>query len=267
MAMTTSSQLTLPKPHQLVILGGDSPWTWALANKLRQRFGEIPIILEEKEPTRLFLKRRLRRLGVVTVVGQLGFAIAAKALRPLCRRQENEIVRSEGLDTKPTSVGVVRVDSANNPDTIGILNALCPQIVIVSQTRILAQRVLVDVPALFINVHTGVTPHYRGLHGAYWALARDDAGHCGITVHVVDTGIDTGPVIAQAVIKPAPSDSYFTYHWAQLAAGLPLLIRAIEDALAGQLATIPSIPGTQSGLFYHPTLWEYVWNGLRRGVW
>ena len=120
---------------------------------------------------------------------------------------------------------------------------------------------------MFINIHTGITPKYRGMHGAYWALAYGDAENCGVTVHVVDAGIDTGPIIAQARVKPTRSYSYFTYHWAQLAAALPLAIKAIEDALSGTLATHPTDYKSGSQLFYHPTLWTYVWIGIRRGVW
>jgi methionyl-tRNA formyltransferase len=161
----------------------------------------------------------------------------------------------------------MRVPSANDAQTIKLLAQIAPKVVVVSQTRILARRVLSGVPATFINVHTGITPKYRGMHGAYWALATGDDTNCGVTVHVVDAGIDTGPVIAQARITPSQTDSYFTYHWAQLAAGLPLLVRAVEDALAGRLAT--SLPQTEvdSRLFYHPTLWGYLWVGLQRGVW
>ena len=265
--MSTTDSLTGLTQSPVVILAGDTPWTWALARKLRERFGEIPIVVEEKESTGQFLARRVRRLGIVTVLGQIAFGITARLIRPLYRRQENEILSREGLVPAPISDRIIKVASANDPKTVELLNQLRPRIVIVSQTRILARRVLTDVPAVFINVHTGITPNYRGLHGAYWALAVGDESNCGVTVHVVDAGIDTGPVIARAIIRPSEFDSYFTYHWAQLAAGLPLLIRAVEDALAGRLATIPSVAATNSRLFYHPTLWEYLWNGLRRGVW
>jgi folate-dependent phosphoribosylglycinamide formyltransferase PurN len=251
--------------HDIAILGGETPWTWALANGLRSRFGDVPIILEDKEPTGHFLRRRIGRLGVLTVAGQICLGLAARALRPFSRQCERAL--GEGLDPTPVRSGVMRVPSANDAQTIELLARLAPKVVVVSQSRILARRVLSAVPATFINVHTGITPKYRGMHGAYWARATGDDENCGVTVHIVDAGIDTGPVIAQARITPSPTDSYFTYHWAQLAAGLPLLVRAIEDALAGRLAT--GLPQTEadSRLFYHPTLWGYLWVGLRRGVW
>ncbi len=163
--------------------------------------------------------------------------------------------------------GVVSISSVNDDRTIEILQSMAPKVVVVSQTAILSRRVLDCIPAIFLNIHTGITPQYRGLHGAYWALVNDDAENCGVTVHVVDAGVDTGPVIAQARISPSPADSYFTYHWLQLAAALPLLICAVQAALAGRLATIEPKRGVSSRQYYHPTLWGYLWTGLRRGVW
>jgi folate-dependent phosphoribosylglycinamide formyltransferase PurN len=254
-------------PHDIAILGGETPWTWALAHALRARFGAVPLILEDKEPTLFFLRRRMRRLGVVTVAGQVGLGLAARALRPLLRRQERAVLERLGLDPTPSDDGIVRVASANAPETIEALNRIGARIVVVSQTRILAPALLRQVATTFINVHTGITPRYRGMHGAYWALARGDPANCGVTVHLVDAGIDTGPIIAQARIQPSPADSYFTYHWPQLAAALPLLIQAIEDARAGRLTTIPPETERSARLFYHPTLWGYVGTGLRCGVW
>lgn len=251
----------------IVILAGDSPWTWALANALRHRFGDLPVIVEDKEPAALFIRRRIRRLGLLTVIGQVAFGLDAKAARPLLRRRERNVLTRVSLDRTPISFGLIHVPSANDLQTVEVLKRLHPKVIVVSQTRILARSLLTSIPAIFINVHTGITPRYRGHHGAYWALVNNDASNCGVTVHIVDAGIDTGPTIAQARIMPSPSDNYFTYHWAQLAVGLPLLIQAVEDALSGQLATSqPKMEGA-SILFSNPTLWGYIWTGLSRGVW
>jgi phosphoribosylglycinamide formyltransferase-1 len=254
-------------PRNIVILGGETLWTYALANSLRRRFGDIPVIIEDKEPIQIFLRRRIRRLGLLEVTGQIGLGVFAKLLRPFIRRRECTILARNGLDATPIHSGIIRVPSANDLSTTSVLNELRPKVVVVSQTRILSPRVLESVPAIFINIHTGMTPQYRGMHGAYWALMHDDAEHCGVTVHLVDPGIDTGPIIAQARIEPSPSDSYFTYHWTQLAVALPLVIRAIEDALEGKLSASPAGAEVKSELFYHPTLWAYLWGGFRRGVW
>lgn len=253
--------------HDIVMLAGESPWTWALANALGSYFGHAPIILEKRQAVGRFWLRRVRGLGLVRVTGQIAFGLFAKVLRLRYRRRQKAILIHEKLDVAPHGAGIVLVPSVNDNRTIELLQELAPKVVVVSQTRILSRRVLEHIPAVFLNVHTGITPQYRGLHGAYWALANGDRANCGVTVHVVDSGVDTGPVVAQARINPSPADSYFTYHWLQLAAALPLLIRAVQDALADQLVTSKTVGAASSCQYYHPTLWGYVWTGWRRRVW
>ena len=107
-------------------------------------------------------------------------------------------------------------------------------VVVVNGTRIIARRVLEASDAVFINTHCGITPEYRGVHGGYWALYRSDPENCGVTVHLVDPGIDTGGILAQQRIEPGPHDNFVTYPYLQLAAGLPLLVEAVGSALEGR---------------------------------
>ena len=87
----------------------------------------------------------------------------------------------------------------------------------------------------------------------------------GVTVHLVDTGIDTGAILYQERIMPEKRDNFSTYPYLQLAAGLPLLARGGADALSGRLAPIEiDLP---SKLWSHPTLWSYLAAGLGRGAW
>ena len=62
-----------------------------------------------------------------------------------------------------------------------------------------------------------------------------------------------------------PGDTIATYPLTQAAFSRDICIRAISDALAGKLNPVdPGLPSVQR---YHPTIWRYVWTGLRRGVW
>jgi methionyl-tRNA formyltransferase len=116
-----------------------------------------------------------------------------------------------------------------------------------------------------INYHAGITPKYRGQQPAYWALTQDDAENAGITVHLVDTGVDTGSILYQEKSNFAPQDNITTYQQFQMGHAVPLMIKAINDALQNKLAPKPTASGT--GHWFPPTIWQYVYNGLRKGVW
>lgn len=61
----------------------------------------------------------------------------------------------------------------------------------------------------FINFHYGLLPPCRGPHPILWHLLNNDA-EAGVTVHKVDEGIDTGPVILQEKIPIEHNDTYGT---------------------------------------------------------
>lgn len=248
----------------VVLLAGDGDSTWVVCNALRERFPISAVIVEQAPPAIGILRRRALRLGWPTVVGQVAFVLFARLTRRFSKARRDEILREHGLSRTRSTAAVRRVESANSNAVIEMLRSLDPQVVVVNGTRILSEEVLACIEAPFINVHAGITPMYRGVHGCYWALASRDPSHAGVTVHLVDSGVDTGGVIAQAIVLPSRDDSYHTYPLLQLAAGIPLLEQAIRDALAGQLRTV-EVDG-ESRLYYHPTIWRYATNRLRLGV-
>ncbi|MFC4032871.1 phosphoribosylglycinamide formyltransferase [Streptomyces polygonati] len=63
----------------------------------------------------------------------------------------------------------------------------------------------------FINTHPALLPSFPGAHGVRDALAYG-AKVTGCTVHFVDDGVDTGPVIAQGVVEVRPDDTEEALH-------------------------------------------------------
>jgi phosphoribosylglycinamide formyltransferase-1 len=57
-----------------------------------------------------------------------------------------------------------------------------------------------------VNVHPALLPSFPGLHAQRQAVEHG-ARFSGCTVHFVDTGTDTGPIIAQAVVPVLPGDT------------------------------------------------------------
>jgi methionyl-tRNA formyltransferase len=251
----------------IVLLGRRDRPTAILYNSLRAEFLVAKVIVEEGEPKLKFLKRRIKRLGLARVAGQVAFrTMVVPWLESTSRRRVLEIVQQFALDPSPIPpMELIGVKSVNSKECIEALGVLQPDVIVVSGTRIISGKVLACVPAVFINIHAGITPLYRGSHGAYWALVERDRGSCGVTVHQVDTGVDTGPILGQAQITPNQGDNFVTYGLLQQAAGLPLLKKAIRDVCEHRLAPVMASSGT-SRLWTHPTLSEYIYHRLKSGV-
>ena len=252
---------------RIVLLAGRRESTNVVYHALADEFDIARVIIEEPVARVPFLKRRAKNVGLAKVIGQVLFrAIVPPLLRAISRRRRREIMQEYGLNDAPIPPEkVTHVASVNADETIALLKALDPAVVVINGTRIIASKVLTAIPARFLNTHAGITPLYRGVHGAYWALTEGDRAHAGVTVHFVDPGIDTGGILEQGRIEPTARDNFATYPLLQLGVGLPLLRKAIRDVLEGRAEVKPAPEGA-SRLWVHPTLWEYVVGRVRRGV-
>jgi phosphoribosylglycinamide formyltransferase-1 len=71
--------------------------------------------------------------------------------------------------------------------------------------RLVGAAFLDAFPGKVINIHPSLLPAFPGLHGARQALAHG-AKITGCTVHFVDAGLDSGPIIVQAAVPVLPTD-------------------------------------------------------------
>jgi phosphoribosylglycinamide formyltransferase 1 len=138
---------------------------------------------------------------------------------------------------------------------------------VVNGTRILSGDTLAVARAPFLNMHAGITPAYRGVHGGYWARVQGHRDRVGTTVHLIDEGIDTGGVLGQVLFTPGPVDTLWTCTYLHTAAGVPAMMEAIKAVLAGKPEPVKRPEGAKSRLWHHPTLWGYLIAGVRKGVW
>jgi phosphoribosylglycinamide formyltransferase-1 len=257
--------------RSVLLLGDRGLPTRAVSHALARGLGDDVTVraLLETSPSRLTLaRRRARRLGWPTVAGHVAFMTA---VMPVLRRQGRdrvaEIARSEGFDFSPIARGTY-IDSVNDTRTLELIEAAAPDLVVVHGTRIIAERILRGIDAPVVNMHAGITPRYRGVHGGYWAFADGRPELAGTTVHLVDVGIDTGGILRQATFSRDQRDTIATYPYLHLACGLPLLVEVAAALLAGEPPTIrPSLAGAEeSQLRWHPTAWGYLATRLRSGV-
>jgi phosphoribosylglycinamide formyltransferase-1 len=78
-------------------------------------------------------------------------------------------------------------------------------VVLAGFMRILAPEFLGRFPARVVNTHPALLPSFPGAHAVADALAYG-VKLAGVTVHLVDEGVDTGPVVAQAAVPVLDGD-------------------------------------------------------------
>lgn len=255
---------------KIVMLAGEGEYPLLVYNYLTDKGLKVQnLIIEKPISKKIFLRRRIKSIGLLSVIGQILHRIFIVTwLRRTSKARIQEIKEQLNLNSElpkdPSKV--IQVSSVNSNECLAHLRSINPKVVVVADTRIISERILKAIPGKFINIHAGITPKYRGFHGGYWALAKNDPENCGITIHLVDKGVDTGGILYQDRIAVTSRDNYYTYPYLQLLKGLPILNQAVKDVLLNKAKIKEDPPNINSKLYYHPTIWTYLANRIIKKV-
>lgn len=118
---------------------------------------------------------------------------------------------------------------------LSLLNELDPDLIVLAgYMRILPHKIVEAFRWRIINVHPSLLPAFPGLHAQKQAL---DYGVkvSGCTVHFVDEGVDTGPVILQQAVRVKDDDDVQALSERILAWEHRLIVRAAKLVLSGQV--------------------------------
>ncbi len=149
------------------------------------------LVLEE-----LLKKEENNILGVVTKVDRP--AGRGRKLRPSPVKKKAE---EEGLT-------IWQPERVNAPEFLDILRCVSPEVIIVAAYGQILRRDLLSIPPRgAINVHASLLPSFRGPDPIRWALLRGEK-ETGVTIMLMDEGIDTGPVLAQKKVAIERDDNY-----------------------------------------------------------
>lgn len=102
-------------------------------------------------------------------------------------------------------------------------------VVLAGFMRILSPEFLARFPQRVINTHPALLPAFPGAHGVRDALAYG-VKMTGCTVHVVDDGVDTGPIVAQAAVPVLDDDDEAALHERIKVAERSLLVETVGRA-------------------------------------
>ena len=250
---------------KIVFLASDCESSRWVYHALSQDFEFAALIIEEPVSRKALFSARLKKIGFFKVAGQVLFSVlVVPFLKRSSRNRKAEIMAAYGLQAAAFDTGSIhRVPSVNDDSVKVILAEIQPDIVVVNGTRIISRKILGSTNALFVNMHAGITPWYRGSHGGYWALYNQDAPNFRTTIHLIDAGIDTGAVLKQAFIQPGKKDNFATFPVLQTAIG----IQALKDVLTSMLNDSYEIKKhSEKGKMYHqPTIWQYFLGGKKSG--
>ena len=108
-------------------------------------------------------------------------------------------------------------------------------IVLAGFMRILPASFVSAVAPKMINTHPSLLPLFPGAHGVHDAMVAG-ATETGVTIHIVDEGVDTGPHLAQAKVAILPEDSEASLHERIKVVERELLVQVVRDIAENKIS-------------------------------
>ncbi|PCI11974.1 MAG: formyl transferase [Flavobacteriaceae bacterium] len=250
---------------RVVLFSGRGDSSDAVFAYLKEHHELVGVVIDGPSSRKLMVKRRIKKLGYVTVFLQ---ALFQKGIVPLLmkfsKKRQAELWATIKTESVASFKNKLTPTTINDDEVIDYVKKCNADIIIVNGTRIIKKKIINGVHLPMVNIHVGITPKYRGVHGGYWALVKQDKEHCGVTAHLIDAGIDTGGVISQRTIEITDRDNFCTYPILQLQAGLLCIEDAMQQVKNADIKIIKN--NLESKLYYHPTITTYIYHRLFFGV-
>jgi methionyl-tRNA formyltransferase len=125
-----------------------------------------------------------------------------------------------------------------DPEFIGILRSLTPEAIIVAAYGQILPKEILMLPKLgCVNIHASLLPAYRGAAPINWAIIRGEQ-ETGITIMLMDEGMDTGPILMQERIPVGPEDTAGVLNEKLASLGAKIIATALQLLESGRLAPI-----------------------------
>lgn len=104
--------------------------------------------------------------------------------------------------------------------------------------HILKQDIIESSPAPIVNLHISYLPWNRGAHPNFWSFY--DATPSGVSIHLIDENIDTGPILYQKYVNFSAEEITFSQTYNRLIQEMEQLFKEnIENIVAKKFIAIP----------------------------
>jgi methionyl-tRNA formyltransferase len=140
------------------------------------------------------------------------------------------------------AIAVLQPADVNAPESVDMVRALDADLHLSIAYNQIFRAAIRGTAAWFVNVHAGQLPRYRGRNVINWALINGER-EIGITVHCVDSGIDTGDIVLQRILPIAWTDTYADVLDRVVATIPGLAVEALALIETGQARPSPQPPG------------------------
>jgi len=226
----------------IVITGGGDGHRY-VANKLAEHIDLSGIVVDHGKPiTRARRIRQLwRRYSLMQLVSRLLVGIYRRLVGDAADKKQSMIavlgVENCRSFSKPELVH--EVFGINTPESVRLVERLDPDIILVFGTGIVGKAVLSKARRIALNMHTGISPHYRGCDCAFWPLHNGELHMVGATVHECTQDVDGGRIFATGKARLQETDGMHAAFARAIVAGADLYVETVMRLLRNEAMGSP----------------------------
>ncbi len=224
----------------VILVGGQSahgnPEHRYLVNAFVERFGDRVTKIISTEPVTRPLKTRLRRmLKRGNYAERVRRALYKGGYGPDPAALSRALFDDKPIDQMPGGSRHVVVSSHNGQDCLDLLDQEKPDVIIVYGTAILKAPLFDRAKIITLNMHTGLSPWYRGDSTLFWPVFYDDPDNLGVTIHQLVAAVDGGDIASTGKVVYEQGDSEANLFAKGVKVGTDLYLEAAQSALNGTL--------------------------------
>lgn len=161
-------------------------------------------------------------------------------------------------DARRWNVHYLTVPDHNHARVVALLQRLEPDLVVFTGGGLIRQSVLDLAGNGVLNCHSGILPPYRGMDVVEWPLLEPDTvPDIGLTTHLMDRGVDTGPILLHYRVEIRPGDTFEAIRRRMEPRMPELVLESLRGIRDGTLRPQTQNPGAGRQYFVmHPRLRE-----------
>ncbi len=228
---------------RLVMLTGEDYEHCYVANRLADAFALVRIVVDTGVPrSRLDRLRHLRRrYGTAPLLARaVGRGLSFVCRDRVARREALFRILGRANCGKHRHEDIItRVSGLNTPTTGALIRDLNPDVLLVYGTAVVRDEILSLAAHLALNMHTGMSPYYRGVDCAFWPLYHGELERLGATVHQCTRDLDGGAIYKVGRLRLERDDDRFCVFTRAVKLGTDLYVQAVQELLDGRLQGQP----------------------------
>ena len=149
-------------------------------------------------------------------------------------KSENKILKKELINLKSEIKLTPKIISSKyiyEPNFQKEIDKLNPYFLLVLGGPLIPNKILNSVKGFCINQHAGHSPDYKGSSTSDWALFHRDLSKISSTVHLMNSGADTGPILRRSKPSLNVNDNISDVFIRVVVLGTELLIETVRDII------------------------------------